>query len=108
VKEEIQHAFLTPGLGQVKVLQLINEQGADKKRAGYLFHLLKRIVDISMPVALVVVLIAECLANRVEELLTKSSQRAISWTIKLEPGDLGVDELLTLITLMSDRLRVQA
>ena len=58
MQEKIQHALLTTGFRQVEVLQLVDQQGADEKRAGHLLHLLQRIIDVSMPVALVVVLIS--------------------------------------------------
>ena len=108
VEEEVQHAFLATCFRQVKVLQFIDEQCADVERAGYLFHLLQSIVDVTVPMSLVIILVTECIAYRVEELLAEATQGAISWTIELEPRDLGVYELTSLITLMSNRLRVKA
>ncbi|MNH19142.1 hypothetical protein D3C79_788680 [compost metagenome] len=61
-----------------------------------------------MPVPLVIILVAERLTNGVEKLLAESSQRSIARAIQFEPGDLGVDKLVTLIALMSNRLRVEA
>lgn len=92
----------------MKVLQFINQQGTDEERTCHLLHLLQRIVDVSVPVPLVIILVAQSLPNGVEKLLTKSRQRTISRTIKFEPRDLSVDELAALVTLMPDRLRVEA